>query len=212
MKKCKVLAALLLCAAVLSGCADLLDRQYSVVEPHSQKYWESGDGGVLRAEDYQELVNGILTLVASHREMGTIRIYMPENSDMETDALLESACLEVQTETPAGAFAVDYLSYTVTEAPAYREVLLTIGYRRTAEQYAAVIHVTSSAAIGDMVRAALEEGRTELALRISYLPESNEEIIALLQVLEEECAAETGNWTVEFYPAEGENRIVEIHL
>lgn len=210
MKKCKALAALLLCVTLLSGCSSLLERQYSVVQPHSQKYWEAGTSGVLRAEDYGEIVNGILTLVADHREAGAIRVYMPQKSTMEAVALMERACLEVQTEAPAGAYMVDYLSYTVSEETAYWEAVLTIGYRRTAEQYAAVVNVTSSAAIADMVRTAVEENKTELALRISYLTDTEEEILVQMQALEQEYTGESGAWVVNFYPGSGENRIVEI--
>lgn len=209
MKKCKVLAVLLLCVSLLCGCSSLLERQYSVVQPHSQKYWEAGASGVLRAEDYGEIVNGILTLVSDHRETGVIRVYMPEKSVVEAELLLEQACLEVQTETPAGAYMVDYLSYTVSGETAYWEAALTIGYRRTAEQYASVVNVTSFAAVSDMVRTAVAEGKTELALRISYLTVSEEEIFAEVQALEQEYTGESGVWMVNFYPGSGENRIME---
>ena len=210
MKKTKVLAALLLCVTLLCGCGSLLERQYSVVQPHSQKYWEAGSSGVLRAEDYPEIVNGILTLVAAHNEQVVIRVYMPEKSVVEAESLLEQACLEVQTETPVGAFMVDYLSYTLTEETAFWEAALNIGYRRTEEQYAAVVNVTSSAAVPDMVRAAVEEGREELALRISYLTDTEETLLAQMQELEEQYTGESGLWTVSFYPDLDENRIVEI--
>lgn len=210
MKKARLLAALLLCMTLLCGCGNLLERQYSVVQPHSQKYWEAGSSGVLRAEDYPEIVNGILTLVAAHNEQGVIRVYMPEKSVVEAEALLEQACLEVQTETPVGAFMVDYLSYTVTEETAFWEAELSIGYRRTAEQYAAVVNVTSSAAVPDMVRTAVEEGREELALRISYLTDTEETLLVRMQELEQQYTGESGLWTVSFYPDLGENRIIEI--
>ena len=209
MKKKCFAAALLLCVSLLCGCGSLLERQYSVVQPHSQQFWEAGSSGVLRAEEYPEIVNGILTLVAAHNEQGVIRVYMPEKTVVEAELLLEQACLEVQTETPAGAFMVDYLSYTVTEETAFWEAELNIGYRRTAEQYEAVVNVTSSAAVPDMVRAAVEEGKEELALRISYLTETEEELLAQMQELEQELTGESGAWTAAFYPSSGENRIVE---
>lgn len=207
MKKMKLMAALL-CTTMLCGCGSLLERQYSVVQPHSQKYWEAGSSGVLRAEDYPEIVNGILTLVAAHSEQGVIRVYMPEKTVVEAEALLEQACLEIQTETPVGAFMVDYLGYTVTEETAFWEAELNLGYRRTAEQYAAVVNVTSSAAVPDMVRTAVEEGKEELVLRISYLTDE-ETLLAQLQEVEQQYTGEIGAWTAAFYPDSGENRIVE---
>ena len=67
------LRALCLAAALtllLSGCS--LEREYSVVEPHENQYWESTAEDILRAESYQDLVNTLLLLVEQHEETGTI--------------------------------------------------------------------------------------------------------------------------------------------
>ena len=42
-------AAGLLALLLLTGCAPLLEREYSVSEPHSSKFWESEASGTLRA-------------------------------------------------------------------------------------------------------------------------------------------------------------------
>ena len=213
MRKIRMLASVLAVTLLLSGCSALLEREYSVVEPHSKQYWDSGDSGVLRAEDYQELVNGILTLVAAHTEESVVRLYMPEYSLMETEALLENACREVQTETAAGAYAVDYLTYTVSESAAYREARFTISYRRTAEQYGSIVSVTSSDAVEELLRSAIETGDEELTLRVHYFTATEEEIRMLLQGLDMEKNGEAaGAWTVEIYPAAGQQRILEFFL
>lgn len=216
MRKIRMLTAVLAAALLMSGCSALLEREYGVVEPHSRKYWESGDGGVLRAEDYQELVNGLLTLVAAHTSESAVRIYMPELTLLETEDLLQQACREVQTETAAGAYAVEYLTYTLTENAAYSEADFRIRYRRTAEQQAAIVSVTSlttAEAMEELIRGAVEEEQEELALRIHYFTAEEEEIRARLQALDEEHNGDkAGDWTVEFYPAAGEQRIVELML
>ena len=40
MKK-RCLAVLLMALCLLTGCASLLEREYSTAEPHSSKFWES---------------------------------------------------------------------------------------------------------------------------------------------------------------------------
>lgn len=215
MRRLRVLALALCAALVLTGCSALLERDYSVVEPHSSKYWESGTGDVLRAEDYQELVNDILTLVSAHTEESVIRIYMPEQTLLETEELLERACREVQTETPAGAYAVEYLSYTLAEGAASRDAALHIQYRRTAEQYAEIVSitsVTSAAAMEDLIRGAAETEREELTLRVHYFNADEDELRALVSDLAAEYGGESAQWSVELYPAQGERRIVEILL
>lgn len=216
MHRLRFLAAALAAALLMSGCASLLEREYSVVEPHSRKYWESGTDDVLRAEDYQELVNDILTLVAAHTEESVIRIYMPEHTQMEIEELLERACREVQTETPAGAYAVEYLSYTLADGAASRDAALTIHYRRTAEQYAGIVSVTSvtsAAAIEELIRSAVETGREELTLRVHYFTAREAELQELVAALDGEYNGEAaGSWSAAFYPSGGERRIVEFLL
>ena len=57
------LLALMLVMAFLTGCASLLEREYSTVEPHSSKFWESEAADTLRAENYQDIVNDLLILI-----------------------------------------------------------------------------------------------------------------------------------------------------
>ena len=150
---------------------------------------------------------------------GTIWLYLDGGADAAE--LAEQACREVQTETPLGAYAVDYITYTIdTTARNYAAITLTIGYRRTAEQQASMVSVTSvttAEAMEELIRGAAEAGREELTLRIHYFPAPEEEIRLLLQTLEQEYRGEYENeesasWSVEFYPSGGEQRIVEILL
>ena len=45
------LLAMLCAVMVLSGCASLLEREYSSVEPHSSMFWESEAADSFRAEN-----------------------------------------------------------------------------------------------------------------------------------------------------------------
>lgn len=47
--KAQRLAAAGLALCLLTGCAPLLERSYTVSEPHSSKLWESEAAGTLRA-------------------------------------------------------------------------------------------------------------------------------------------------------------------
>ena len=70
-----VLILLLTGCVLLSGCSSILDREYSSVEEHSSKYWESEAAGTLRAESYQDIVNDLLILIGKHTESATVRLY-----------------------------------------------------------------------------------------------------------------------------------------
>lgn len=67
-----------------------------------------------------------------------------------------------------GAYAVEYITSSSQSQRGYYEISLQIGYRRTAEQIQAVVNATSTEALPSLLEAALEEERSELAVRIGY--------------------------------------------
>ena len=230
----KQIGLLALAAAVLlSGCGSFLDRDYSVSAPHSSSYFSSDDPSVLRVEGYQELVNGLLMLVASRAEAGTSWLYPSQDITAPGDAV-ERACHEVQQDTPLGSYTVEYLTYTIDEgAHNYSAISLTIGYRRSAEQIAAMVHATNLSALPDLLAAAARGGATELVIQLSYFDQTREEVLSTVsqvqqQLLDEETAAapknteqpnaqtpppeETEPWQVNFYPHSGDVGIIEILL
>ena len=189
---------LLLCVSLsLTGCSALLERNYATVEPHSSKFWESEAAGTLRAENYQDIVNDLLILIGQHTESATVRLYNYED-DLTVADTLEQATTEVQQETPMGAYAVEYIT-------------IQVSYRRTAEQIQAVVNATSTEALSALLEAALDEGRTELAVRVGYWGEDGqarvEETVA--QLREARGLAETPPWTISYYPAQGPVGLIE---
>lgn len=212
MKK-HIVCLLTACAMLLTGCASLLDREYSIVEEHSKKYWESGSGDTLRAESYQDVVNDILLLVGEHSESAILRLY-DEKNEMVVPAVLEQAAAEVQQETPLGAYAVEYITTESQTQRGYEEVTVRIGYRRTEAQIKAIVNATSTAALPDLLNAALEAEKTELAVRIGYWNDGSAERVAdiVAEVRELWELTEETPWLVEFYPATGDVGLIEFRM
>ena len=179
--KLRMLPALCAVLLLLPGCASLLERTYTSVEPHSSKFWESEAAGTLRAENYQDIVNDLLLLIGQHTETATLRLYN-YSDDLTVAETLEQAAAEVRQETPMGAYAVEYITSSSQSQRGYYEISLQIGYRRTAEQIQAVVNATSTEALPSLLEAALEEERSELAVRIGYWGQDSrarvEEIVA----------------------------------
>lgn len=211
MKKRWLGLALAVC--LLSGCASLLEREYSTAEPHSSKFWESEAADTLRAENYQDIVNDLLILIGEHAETATLRLYNFED-DLTVADTLERATVEIQQETPLGAYAVEYITSASQPQRGYYEVTLQIGYRRTAEQIQAIVNATSPEAVASLLEAALDAGRTELAVRIGYWSEDGQQKVesAVLQLREERGLTETPMWLVYYYPATGRVGLLEFLL
>ena len=212
MKK-RCLAVLMLALCLLTGCASLLEREYSTAEPHSSKFWESEATDTLRAENYQDIVNDLLILIGQHAETGKLRLYNFQD-DVTVADTLERAAVEIQQQTPLGAYAVEYITSSAQAQRSYYEVSLRIGYRRTAEQLQAVVNATSPEAVSSLLESALEAGKTELAVRIGYWGADGREKVegAVRQLREERELTETPMWVVNYYPAQGPVGLLEFLL
>ena len=205
--------ALLLILLLLTGCTPLLEREYSTTEPHSSKFWESEAAGTLRAENYQDIVNDLLLLIGQHTDDAALRLYNFKD-DVSVADTLERAAVEIQEQTPLGAYAVAYITSSAQAQRSYYEVSLQIGYRRTVEQLQAVVNATSPEAVSSLLESALEAGKTELAVRIGYWGADGREKVesAILQLREERELTETPMWVVNYYPAQGPVGLLEFLL
>ena len=207
------LAAAGLALGLLTGCASLLERSYTTSEPHSSKFWESEAAAALRAENRQDMVNDLLILIGQHTETASLRLY---NFPDEQTALeeLEKAAQEVQQETPLGAYAVEYITYISQPQRSCFEADLQIGYRRTAEQMQTIVSASSVSALGDLLEAALDGGRTELVVRMGYWQADSREKVAqeVQQVRQERGTREEAVWIVHYYPETDPVGIIEFLL
>lgn len=210
MRRCWIL---LLSLCLLTGCSSLLEREYSTVEPHSSKFWESEAANTLRAENYQDIVNDLLLLIGQHTETATLRLYNFED-DLTVADTLEQAAVEIQQETPMGAYAVEYITSSSQSQRGYYEVALQIGYRRTAEQIQSVVNATSTEGLYSLLEAALADGRTELAVRIGYWGQDGPEQVAdtMARLRAELGLPESPGWVVNYYPSDGSVGLIEFLL
>jgi len=207
------LLAMMLALVFLTGCASVLEREYSTVEPHSSKFWESEAADTLRAENYQDLVNDLLILIGRHKESATIRLYNYKVEDeLTVTETVEQAMGEVQQETPLGSYAVEYIAFASQAQRSYYELSFQIGYRRTAEQIQSVMNATSAEAIYSLLETALNAGRTELAVRVSYWNPDGQETVkeTVARLREKYGLTEAPEWLVRYYPASGTTGLVEI--
>ena len=208
----RALALLTAAALALTGCSSLLEQEYTHITPHNAAPTTEGDPSTLRADSYQELVNALIYFVSNGTEKGTVRLYM-DSEDL--DASLDAACLEVIQEDPLGAYAVEYITFSLTSVVAYSEASVNITYRRSKEQVASIVQATGITAIRSELAAAMSAFKPECVLRISYFEEDEAFIQSLVrQAYYNAPVSAMGmpQLQVSLYPTSGQQRIVEILL
>ena len=206
----RLLILLLAASLTLSGCS-LLNRQYSVVEEHTSKYWDSDSGDTLRAENYQDIVNDLLLLVGQHKQKATVMFYNNNISPIVAD-LMEQAATEVQTQTPLGAYAVSYITSEITEQHSYDEIVVHISYRRSEEQLQAIVNATTTAALSDLLDKAVIAGRSDLTVRIGYWDDSSARRVsqAVAAAQQRWGLGDRPAWTIFYYPTKTHPGLIEI--
>ncbi len=197
---------------LLTGCSAMLERSYESSQRHEEKPVTAEDSSVLRVENYRELVSAVLYLVSQGQEEGVIQLY---DYDGEVEGDLTAACLEVATEDPLGAYAVDYIKHESSRVVSYYQAKLSISYRRTQEEVRSMVNVTGSGAIRAELQEALSRFDSRVVLRVAYFAEDEDSIRALVrQAYYDTPSAALGMPQVEIglYPDAGRERVVEILL
>lgn len=213
MKKLRCAAFAAAICLLLSGCSSILDRQYGTVEEHSSKYWESESTDTLRAETYQDVVNDLLLLIGRHAESASLRLYNFEDESTVSD-ILEQAATEVQQETPLGAYAANYITTENRAQRGYYEASVHIGYRRSAAQVQNIVNATSVSALPDLLDAAFQQGKSDLAVRIGYWTAEDRASVEKMveDVRSQRGLSETEPWTISYYPPQGNVGLIEFTL
>lgn len=209
----KRICLLLAGCVLLTGCASLLDREYSTVEAHSSKFWESEATGTLRAENYQDIVNDLMLLIGQHTEQAVIRLYSYDDGVTVANAL-EKAAAEVQQETALGNYALEYITSSSTAQRGYYELSVQLCYRRTADQIAAIVNATSVTALQSLLETALDEGKAELTVRVGYWRAEDRAAVeqTVSDLRTERDLTDTPEWTISYYPADGAVGLIEFNL
>ena len=201
-----------LLALALTGCSAMLEREYQSVTPHVRVSVAEDDSDAVWVETYSELQSAILAQVKAGEEVGVVRL---RNWQSDVEDALTRACDEVSHDYPLGAYAVDRIQHAYVRMVTYYEAAITIDYRRTPQQIAAVATVTGSGAIRAELVDALNAFVTETAFQVNYFDASMD--AAYLQAMVREAyydlptaALGMPEVQVNLYPDSGSRRVVEV--
>ena len=210
MKK-QLLAGALCALLLLTGCSPMLERSYSSHTTHTDTS-DVEDPDVLRAENYDQLLDCVMRLVKDHEPYGTIRLYNYAGT-VEED--LRTVCDQVRTRDPLGSYAVRAISCESTRILTYYEVDARIVYAHTAEAIDSIVSISGLEALRAQFYTAAEYQRSQSTLFLSDYDGSAQQITALFRLaLYSDPAAAAMNPIpyVTLYPSAGSERIMELQV
>ena len=156
--------SLLLTACLLTGCAMLLERSYSVVEPYADRYWDSSAEDTLRVENYQDLVTSLLMLIEERAEEGVIRCYGETGEFRQVTA----AQAEVRRETTLGAYLLKDLRFSSESGNGYSTITFQMTYREDAEDLDTIMTLSDTQSLVDLLRLAVREELEKQTAHFTY--------------------------------------------
>ncbi len=207
MKRFVICLIQLLC---LCGCGFLQGTTYVMVEPHDDQIEITMNSDMTTVSSYLSLKNAILTMIEEGIKDGVIRAEAYRGS-LASD--MDQAVDEVLNHSPLGAFAVDHMTYDYSKIVSYYEIHINISFRRSLEEIHSVVYVNDINALRGKLQEAMSTYEPTLLLRLGdFQPFDLRDEITNIYLEHPEFALENPETTMEVYPENGTQRILEIRF
>lgn len=165
-----LMAALIL---IISGCAAIIEGEYSSSTPHQTGAVSSSQTAeaIVEASNSAELQEALLFFVENYIEYGKIKF----TYDGDIDEELSAACIDVSNNTPIGSYAVYYISYNLNKIVSYYEADVSITYKRGQNEVSSIAYPEDSAELEATLLDTMANHRNEYSfysLNAAFSPET----------------------------------------
>lgn len=210
----RVLAAFVLMALALSGCASWSKDTYYVEESHVEQLLPTAapteEQPLPTASNRNELRGTVLSFIRNWTERGIIVV---ENYDGDLSADLSEILDYATQEDPIGAYAVDYADAELSGSGRKGSIALSLVFRRSAAEISSIVTVNGLSSAKTKIQQALSAYDTALTLRIrNYSEEDFADYVREYCLEHLEQIAAIPEVSTEVYPNEGATRILELHF
>ncbi len=215
---CKVrfytLIVLLMAALMaLTGCAGMLERDYTTAVLHVENPPPQGDAAY-RVESYPALCAALLSYVEEGMEEGLLRFPTTYGGNLTVD--LGKAKERLLTEEPLGAYAVEDMEFRVSRIISYYEVELEVTYRLGREEIRTLKEVDGPLELDGLLEETLEERNEQVTALIEGCPLGQEgyltEAMERAYVACPAVALGRPEVTATTWPETGDRRVVQLEL
>lgn len=211
MKKilCILLAVLLLFTA--SGCGSVFEDEYYYEEPMSGEHGALA-GNATGIRNFSMLKTALTDMISRHEEHGEFRLSSYNGSPSED---LATACFEIKSEHPLGAYAVETISYDTSYVVSYYVASVYISYKRTAEEVEQIVYALSQAEFDESLLQAVDSFEPQVVARLysALVDEAYIRRLVKRHYYDDPVGlSREPQLTVTTYPLEGVNRIYEVQF
>lgn len=207
----------LLLAALLSlslcGCGSLFDKEYVVESDYAPPAPEPGTIVKITVRNIAELKSVLLDLVGEGETESVIVFDTAYEGDVLED--MSSACWQVRTQDALCAYCVNNISYELNKIVTYYEARITISYSEAMDEADSIVRLSYSTGVEDLIRGAMEEGRSRLVVLIDrsrYSAENMESLAAQVYREYPTSAPREPRVTVNMLSGSGTQRLYEINF
>jgi len=205
---------ILIVASAAIGCATLLESEILSEKPHisAPQDRQPDESELIEVSNFDEIKAAILDFILAHEDSGRMIIYNYRGDDVQAD--LDRAGYEIMTNNPIGVYAVAEIISGVTRIVTYSEVDVAIEYKRTHEQVASIINLSTERYLLTELLRIMSSHREEAVFRTS-LRLSEEDIIGFVR---EAYYQNPGTivmmpvTVVESFPQSGIDRVFELRF
>lgn len=199
----RLLPLILIGLFLLCGCSRLSEGEYLVVNEHVETSANpETTGRIYEVRTYSGLKRAVQDLVNANAQDGVIRT--AEYSGVIRDDI-SKVCLEVARSSPMGAYAVEYMTHSITRILTYDEITIHIQYKLSREEMEAVRSVSSINDFYQCIDEGLDSGEEFLALQVVTLALNDRSIknyVSNYYRQHPETLLSMPDISVSFYPSE----------
>lgn len=204
----KIVALLLLVCVMLSGCGNWLNGSYSSVEPHTEPS-NQNERPVISVSNYKELRAALVSLVESGAESGILSNLYPVADRARID--VPTAVRDICENNPYAAYAVEEIQYDFGSNGGRNAISVQITYLQNRMQTDKIQRVTTLEQLQSIVSEHLDACDAGVVLYFNN-PEQVDyaQMVADYALLYPQRVMEAPEVTVNLYPEQGEEQIVEL--
>lgn len=205
----KRIASLLLAACLLlSGCSSLFDGSYVNITPY-EEHEDQPDSPAVSAADYDQLYSALQAMTQSGTQSGLIIVAEYDQSAIDQD--IHSAVQKLMTGDPITAYAVEDIQFELGTSSGQSAIALTVRYVHDRSEIRKINRVDAMENARQIVTAELQKCSAGVVLYVeNYEPADIQQWVEDHAAAYPELVMESPEVTVNLYPEEGTQRVVEL--